>query len=751
MVSRRIHALFCASAAVALFAASDALAQSDPAASVGEIVVTAQRRSENIVNVPMAVTVVTPQILQNGGVQTFMDLGRVTAGLQMNYGGGVPGVALHGISTLVSSYSQESNVAAYVDGFYQPQMVTLASDVANISSIEVLKGPQGTLYGRNATGGAILINTLGPTKTMTGKIDFSYASFNDKAVNAYLAGPINDRVRFSVSAHGRLGDGWIRLINPNVVGEYGDPAAPIKEASLRFKLEADLTSNLTALVAMNYGYTENYSANLLTYVDHVSPSLPKPPLRPVGFDAGAAYNRAERLTGENYEPTLTLTYKTPIGTLRSYTGYSSRIVQNEFDTDGSYVDLTYGTVKYDEETFQQTLDYHIDAIKNLDLVVGGTYYDDRIKSKPALYITGANFVPSTIVYTGQKTRSWALYFDGTYHATDQLSFDVGGRLSHDYREANAVITTGKGVVIPGLGPVDDNKTWVKFTPRVSVRYELAARTNVYATFSQGFRSGIYNASGPTLGVPYKPLNPETINAYEIGFKTAKGVFTFNSSMFYYDYKDLQVSVTVPNPNCTPTPTAPCGVANVLQNAPGATIYGWDNEFTLQPVERLTVRGGLALLHARYKDFTNATGTGLNGATGLNINPQVQDWTGVRLPRAPTVAGNLSFDYEIPISYGQLLLGSAVNFTSSYAVSNPSIYGPLAPAGLQDKQRYTQSSYALFNAQITWTAPDTHYYVTVFGSNLSNTLYRLSYNGTALGDYSTVAQPRSVGVRVGASF
>jgi iron complex outermembrane receptor protein len=747
-VTKRNQFWLCTAAALALGAAGEARAQAPEDNTISEVVVTAQRRSEVLENVPMAVTVLTPETLERANVKNFMELGKVAPGLQMNYAGGVPGVALHGVTTLVSAYVLEANVGTYIDGFYQPQMITIASDLANLSSVEVLKGPQGTLYGRNATGGAILINTLGPSETFTGKFDATYASFDDKIVNAYVAGPLSDRVRFSLSGHGRRADGWIKFADPTVIGGKLDkPAAPIKEAGFRAKLEADVTDNLTALAAMNYSYSENYQSNLITFVGHINPAVltPVPPARPVGFGKAAAYNHSSRLYGVLYEPTLKLTYRTPIGTLNSYTGWAHRIVLNEFDFDGSYVDTTYTKVVYGQNTFQQTFDYQIDAIDKLDLVVGASYYDDRAKTDPAILSYGPNFNLTTLIYFAQITKAWAGYFDGTYHLTDKLSISAGGRYTHETKRANTVITGRSGAPFPGLGPVEDSHSWNKFTPRFNVRYELAPRTSIYASFAQGFRSGIYNTAGPTAGLAYKPISPEKITSYEVGLKTAKHWVRFHSSLFYYDYKDVQSTIIVPNP------LNPATVTSILQNAGDAEIYGWDNELTLNPTERLTIRGNLALLHARYKNFEAATGTGVNALNTINITNQLQDWSGKRMSRAPDVSGNVAVDYQVPISYGSLLFNANVNFTSQYAISNPSLYGPLAPVELRGKQRFIQKSYALLGASVTWTDPSENYSVTVYGTNLTDEVYRMGYNASIQGDYSTRGEPRAFGVRVGAKF
>jgi iron complex outermembrane receptor protein len=190
---------------------------------------------------------------------------------------------------------------------------------------------------------------------------------------------------------------------------------------------------------------------------------------------------------------------------------------------------------------------------------------------------------------------------------------------------------------------------------------------------------------------------------------------------------------------------------MFQNAPSAKIYGWEGEVTLTPVERLTLHAGLSWLHGRYGSFPNATGTGVNASNTLNVSNQTQDWTHKQMARAPKFSGNASVEYEAPLAYGALLLSASANFTSSYAISNPSLYGPAAPPELRDKQRLRQKAYALLNAQATWTSPGDRYSVSVYGNNLTNTSYRLSYNASGFGDYSAKAEPLTYGVRLGMKF
>ena len=770
------------SAVIALAASASALAQADPTAPAAqtpattpapapaatpaatqagtsdavpsdEIVVTAQRRAEALENVPMAITVITGATLDHAGVVSFQDLGAVTAGAQVNFAGAFTQPSIRGVTTLTNGNNIENNVAVYVDGFYEPNPLIINADLPNLGSIEVLKGPQGTLYGRNATGGAILINTLEPSHTYTGRAQISYGRFDDKRASAYVSGPLSSSVRLGVAAYYRQTASYIRLIDPVVIGRTTAPATPIRQASIRAKLEADLSSSLTATLGYNFTHVDDARTNIFSTFDHVPAAFPQPPLRPTVLGT-AAYNYQTSSPNTNHQGTLKLAWKTGSGTLTSYTGYEIGKSTLNFDGDGTYADLSSTVIDFKQRTFQQALDYAVKPVANLDLLIGGLYYNDKLVPGPAaisVFVANRRLLIQNIA--SQRTRAWAVYADATYHVTDALSLDIGGRYSSERKmvDINSLSFAANPAGTPAAGfPVHREATFSKFTPRASIRYEIAPRTNIYASYSQGFRSGAFSLSPPAVLSEYKAVRPETINAFEVGFKTARRMVRFDIAGFYYDYKDLQVNSIARSPLCPPLPTQ-CGlILTLFQNAQKAEVYGMDAQVSATPVTNLNVRAGVSLLHARYKIFPNATGTGLNAATNLNATSQLQDWAGQQTARAPNFSGNFGFDYNIPMRDGGLLFAGNVNFTDSYVVNNPSLFGPLAGA-LANQQRYRQSGYALVNASVTWTDPSGHYYIGAYGRNLTNKKYRITYTGNANGDYGSPAEPATYGVRAGFQF
>lgn len=709
--------------------------------AASEIIVTAQRRNELIEDVPMAISVITSEAVANAGVENFMDLGKIAPGVQMDYSGSVPGVSVRGVSTTIAGYNVEPNVAVYIDGFYEPQPLTLAADIANLESVQVLKGPQGTLYGRNATGGAILITTLGPSRTPTAKLDLSYARFDTVTANAYVAGPITEGIRYSVTGHIRHGDLSLRQADRVIPGATDGSAGEFDYKGLRARVEADLGENLVATIGFNYSKASDGRANYFSTYEYIPPTLPPPPARPTRFGV-VANDFGSVARGETLEGTLKLELTTGIGTLTSYTGYANRDLQINDDFDGTYVPIVDLEIGYKQNTWQQTVDFAIDTIDRLKLNVGGIYYHDVLDQpgdKTFSTYLGGNLASVTRIKA--KSSAWAIYVDGSYDITDRLVITLGGRFNHDRKSLDFQTQAADGSFL--IAPLYDSQSWSQFTPRATLRYELASRTNVYASVSRGYRAGAYNTQGPVFGA-LEPAQPEKITAYEVGFKTAGPNLRFSAAAFYYDYTNLQVTVTVPSADGQ-------SVSAALLNAPGAKIKGAEAELSFNPVRNLTLRGAITVLDAEYTTFTNAVGTGVNAANTLNVGNQAQDWTGQQLARAPDLTASAGFDYELPTDAGTFVLTGTASYSDGYVIGNGSLYGPLAPPDLRNKQRYRQDSFVLVSAQLSWTDPTDHLTLAVFGNNLTNESYRLSYNGGNFGDYSAKADPRTYGIRIGYKY
>ena len=785
--------------------ADPALAQSE-SASVDEsvIIVTAQRRSEALEDVPMSVSVVSQETLAAAGIASARDLANVTTGYQVGNGGSYPQPAIRGITT-INAGSYENNVAVFVDGLYQTSPQILNMDLPNVQDIQILKGPQGTLYGRNATGGAILIDTIDPGDTWEGSIEGTYGRFDDKRARGYVAGPLSQGISLSVSGTFRHTDGYYKQASRTTPGEFDGRFLGLKQESARAKLKLDLTDSFRATLGYSYVHASDPRGVIFTPIENVPTSytVPGRNTRPTGL--GEAAGDVFDINFKQHEGSVKLEFDTGIGTLRSITGYTVGMALTNYDFNGSYVPDFYSSSRPRDKTWQEAVDFSIDAIDNLDLIVGGTYYN--IKSDYAgvpnsVFLGPASLPPFTYpdpattnvpissyaksseTYFFRTKEAWAAFADATFHVSDRLTINVGGRYSRETQDVSGY----KYVFNPLTGalvstPYDRTSSakrskYSKFTPRASVRYEIAQGTNIYASYSKGFRGGEWNSVIPSDNPAlWFDVKQETIDAYEIGLKTAGRRLRFELAGFYYDYKNLQVSYT----------QNVGGFALViLQNAPSAEIYGSEASFEYEVSDTFKVRAGATWLHARYGDNFIFSGSGVNpnvAAFNTNSDPLKtfqnktleQDLSGLQMARAPDLTAFFGADYLIPVRDGGLRFAANVKYTDSYVVTNPSIWGgwvsnpsdPLydpAKVGQNDallagtpyadratQQRARQSKYALVNASVTWTDPGDHYFIRLWGNNLTDRKYRTHYNPLSSGTYSPIAEPLTYGVTLGFKF
>lgn len=718
----------------------------DEEKSYDTIYVTAQRRQERLEDVPLSIIAADASLLQKSGITEFTDLDQITPGVMIENLGAYTAPAVRGISTLTVGPSVENNVAVYIDGFYQVDTTSINSDLVNVESVQVLKGPQGTLYGRNATGGAIVINTLPPSETFTTSGSVTYARYDDVRIQGYVSGPITDKIGYSLAAYYRDSNGYIR----DVGSDFSDPsddfdAAPIRNENIRLKVQAEPVD----WAEFTFGYVYNYvlDATALTYtiVDHG--------ILPSSFYVGGMDQSSVNLRSDNgvkvNDWMLTSKFDTPLGELTSYTGYGVREGDTTYDFDGSKLYVVTGEIVDDHQhTFQQTLDLVVDTIEGVDLVVGASYFDNVYRSSE-----GRNRAGSTIIKVQNQriaSEAVAVYADATWEAMENLFFTLGAR----YTEEDKSLFYQEHAVVPGTptAPTLDppaTATFDAFTPRAVVRYQLDDSSNIYASYTEGFRTGAFNFSpqpDPSLAVP---VDSEKIKAYEIGYKTAGSNFRFDAAAFFYDFENLQVGVTLPSP------VTPGTVVQAFINAPAAEVYGAEMNFAWTPplVEALNLRGGLSLLDGEYTDFPNAVGTEYNALTGRNVTNYAQDWSGHDMIRSPEYSMFLGFDYTMDLLGGDLVLSGNANYTDDLVTGNASLYGD--PAGIGDPradvQRYRQDGYERVNLQIDWTDPTDHWTVGVFGDNITNSRFNITQSGSALGDYSRFSQPVTYGVKAGFKY
>ncbi|MDB5726049.1 MAG: hypothetical protein JWQ16_2803, partial [Novosphingobium sp.] len=407
------------------------------------------------------------------------------------------------------------------------------------------------------------------------------------------------------------------------------------------------------------------------------------------------------------------------------------------DLDGSPLNLFRNIQTYPAHAFSEEVVLTSESGKKIEWILGGLYYDANAAQDPTLALNSATGAYSSTKGTLGST-AYSAYGEVTWHATDALSLTGGLRYTHERRSHGFESPVGT-VVTPTA-----YKSWSSATPRAVIRYEFAPRSNIYASYSQGFKSGTFNQGLPSTAT----VDPEKITAYEVGLKTASGGVRLSTSAFYYDYKNLQLSTLV---------TLPSGArSTLLQNAATSEIYGAEATVDYPATSKLNLHGAVAWTHARYKKFTNAQASAvLNtdvGPTvgGLNVSGFTQDWSGLRLIRSPDWTANASFDYTQPLPSGSLYLSSNIAYQSAQAPANDTLFQTVNAAGVVSAPggyRYLQKGYALLGAQIGWRSEGDKVKVTLYGDNITSTKYRLQINGSTFGDYQVFGAPATYGIRV----
>jgi iron complex outermembrane receptor protein len=714
------------------------LAQADTANNsnpeLNEIIVTAQRRAQPLDEVPISIAAISGQDLEKEGVTHLTDLQTLVPSLVVSNSGVFTQLAIRGITSTNLGPGIENNIAVYIDGFYEPDSSSLGSDFPNVSDIEVLKGPQGTLYGRNATGGALLINTYEPSdQHPIIEAEAGYGNLDDHRVRTYLGMPITDGLSFGVGAYYRANDGYIR----NVDGSWG---SPFREGEIRLKLKWEPNSNLSVVLGENYFYKSDPIGSAWTVTAY----------SPLGIPVGPLYTNQPDYISQSPNPlftdrldetTLRAIWKTDYGTFTSHTSYTDEFPYFNDDYDGTLVQVQQIPARFSRFTFLEQIDYDFKPTSSFEIQAGGFYFHDDSKDKVTVDLLLPPFLPTfgTYDYSVVKmvTKAYAGYLDATWEPVEHLFLNAGVRYSEDERTVRAYY----GYLVPPLPsltpgyPTLAPPTTARFpstTPSATIRYELAPQTNVYFSYSQGFKSGTFNTVATSTGTLTNPVRPEHVDAYEVGFKTAQSRYHFETAAYYYNYKDLQVNALGSDPITKQ-------VLVTLTNAATAKIYGTEASLATEVANNFNVRAGLAYTHARYADFPNGSSNipvTIGGFT--SIQAVTQNFSGLRIARAPDWTATLGTDYTIPLGIGKLVPSLNFYYTSKYAplteAYNPSNGNPY----------YYDAGYALINGAVNWIQD--HYTVGIWCNDIADKRYAIYNQASTFGQAETLSPPRTFGIR-----
>ncbi|WP_158257952.1 TonB-dependent receptor [Sphingopyxis lindanitolerans] len=682
----------------------------------GDIIVTAQRRQERLTDVPISITAITGDQIAAAGISNSNDIGLITPGLYIPQTGQNVQPTIRGIGTTISAVGADANVALYIDGVYQSAQTSNSFALPDLDRIEVLKGPQGTLFGRNATGGAIVIHTREPSFTPTGSLSLSYGSFNEFMARGYVSGPITDKLAASlsfVSTHDR-GYTWNATRN-----EWNSET---DEDTIRWRILWEPTSELKVILTGQYSDRASNLAQSIKPLDgNVNVRGTHPDLYLPTDPKIIVINEAPVAKVESKGGSLDVEWNTGGGTLTSTTAYSKDVPYQIFDTDYTSLSNSVQEFTTPSETFTQEFTYASDLSGPINFVVGGFYFDNKAQlirwSRRQLDGPLTAFLDART-----KTTSLAAFGELYVDLTDRLRVIGGIRYTNEKKSIDA---TG---ILDGPDTLVTDDKWNSFTPRASILYEITPSTNVYATFSQGFKAGAYNPSF-IAGVPVQTdsVDPEKVTAYEIGLKHSDPKLRFGLSAFYYDYSDIQVQIL----------TSIGGVnTTVIQNAADATVYGGDAELSYRVSDVFSLQAGLAYTHGRYDNFEDAV---LTEPLPNGGNRQfVGDASGNKMIRTAPFTTNIGFNFNHPVNDD---LSVEVNSVASY---NSGFY-------MDPGNRVKQNAFTLINMSASLVFGDGGYKLGVWARNLLDEGYNIYAAQSTTGDNIAYGRPRSIGVQASARF
>ena len=714
-----------------------ALAQ--PAAGVHqvqELVVTAQRREQRNVEVPASLVARSAEQLERANVTSTMNLANVVPGLLMTQSGAPTAPSIRGVSTKVSSPGADPNVATYVDGFYQANGVSLNRSLLDIASIEVLRGPQGTLFGRNSTGGALLITNRRPSQDPVLIASAAFEENSGKLFSGYGSLGLAENLAVSVTGSWTESDGWHRNILPGL----NFPSAPKETHYFRARALYEPIDKLSIDFSYEQGMMQDGTGITEAWVAH--------PLRPgvvplLVTEPYVTTNGKQNFVKDHWKAGyLTVSWDLDFAVLKSMTQVRWDRSPWSFDIDGSPLLLADVNFLITQETRSQEVNLTSQGPGRLQWIVGGFYYHDDAHWRS---------FPNT--GWGNITKAWAGYADATLQVTDRIFLTAGVRYSEEKRHCRVALTGGaNGRLVDCLGGDPIHREHAT-TPRANIRYKIDEDTSVYASYSRGFKSGGVNDRNAA-----QTYNPEKLDAYEVGFKTVKSRFSLDLSAFYYDYKGLQFSyscVTVSQPLCNTMGT-------FVNNAAKATSYGAEGEIDWRATDNLSFHAGVAYLHARYDEFLNAstaaprTLADTPPCTFANqlLCPNVgvaQDWSGQTPIRSPKWTANAGVTATYPTSIGKFTFSGNVVYVDEYQPETDSLPCATTNCGRGLKPRLVEPSRTLVDATLSWLLPNEHIELSIYGRNLFDKTYAIRRDAGTLGDFVVWGEPRVLGARVKYSY
>jgi len=714
-------------------------AASTPSASANEIIVTANKREQDINDVGLSITALSGAALTDKGITSSQDLAKVVPAFTVaSSADGTPVYTLRGVGFNSSNLGAQPTVSVYVDEAPLPYGPMTQGPIYDLQRVEVLKGPQGTLFGQNSTGGAINYVANKPTDVFEAGGNASFGRFNTFQADAYVSGPLSDTLKGRIAVTGTRSGGW----QENYTRD--DSIGRQKKFAGRLLLDWEPSDRLRVNLDLN-GWIDK-SDNQIPQFVQASPRVatqadPRLFLQPVAprnaraadWDPNRPFDRNNRMG----QAILRLDYDvTDQLTLTSLTNYAYVHIDSLFDNDGTALPLSYVNTSGHVETFNQELRL-AGRIGAANITVGASFADDNSYESSLQDFGGILSSTTNVGATpenpegvgdilmnenrGRQTnRAYAVFGNVEYELTPQLTV-LGGVRYTDLRHTNQACSADTGAgdfsgVINALfgGPItqpggcitlafdgtaftapfpvqkfkEDNVSW-----RVGVNFKPNPDTLLYALVSRGYKAGNYPVINATARSQFEPVRQEKLTSYEAGVKAglADGRVQLNLAGYYYDYRDKQLLTNTTDPVF--------GLLPVLANVPRSRVIGFDFDATVKPVDGLTLRGSVGYADSKIKDFA-----------GYDAFNTPVDLSGKSFNFSPKWTANADVEYRFPVGSMEAFVGGDMSY-------NGATYADLAQTSSLRIDPYT-----IYGVRAGVGAPDRSWTATVWGKNVSNKYY-----------------------------
>ncbi len=688
-----------------------------PAASVeaeptalDTIIVTAQKREEAAQGVPISLSAFSGSAVETYRLESLRDISRLTPGLLVSsFSQSSPTIAIRGATNTFTQIGANKPVAVVIDDLFIPRNSAATFELYGLNSVQVLKGPQGTLFGRNVTGGAIVLDTGKPNfGDAGGSVRIGAGDYDLKQVDGRVDISAGDNLAFRLAGSLKKHDGYGR---DRLTGREEDD-----QDSQSLRAQARLRAAETVEVLLGADYSEDHNGGR-TLSSKAAGSDGDRRTSELGYVQDFARNQ--------WGASARVYWNAPVGQVTSITGYRWSQSGEDYSGTGASYAFLVGTntqsVNRDVDDvglFSQEVRWASPKWSRGDVVVGAYFADEdakrQLRTRGLAAVTG---VPSSDVLTDQavKTTSYAAFIDGTLHLPANFDLTAGARYTHDEKTAALLRTDFIRPATGSFAARDLKADWSQVTPRAVLTWIPREDVKLYGSVTRGYTAGGFNTDAAVLSALAQPFNPEKVTNYELGVKSQwlADTLRVNASVFHMDYKDKQELFFN---NLTRVLT--------ITNAGQATVKGAELEVTWRPIPWLNLMGSYGLLDTVYDNFVIPGGA---------VN------TGNPLGSSPHDKGSLAADVRIPLNGKGYVTGAlSWAYLGSYytgATKDPNLH---------------IDGYGLTNLSLGYESQDGRWMLTAWAKNLGDVDYLLTPSTQGvLAEY--LGEPRTYGVMLSAKF